>query len=168
MFEVKLITMGKRGFTLVESLVVLGMIAILAAIAISQLYRYRHVYVYQEYASSLEMTVRQAKIMAMERTTNVGVCVRDAYNIQVMNLGVERGAGICSGTPLVSLVVNNNDRGYISFAGSGFSLDPRGFAIQSGNVCVQNTRGNNYLLICVSRFGGIRTQRGSGACPSNC
>ncbi|MCX8075959.1 MAG: prepilin-type N-terminal cleavage/methylation domain-containing protein [Aquificaceae bacterium] len=160
--------MGRKAFSLAEILIVLSIVAILAAIAIPQLHKYRDFYAYQEYASSLELTVRQAKILAMERTTNIGVCVRNAYSVRVVDMGVRRNADICSETTISALNIKDADRDNTRFVGSGLSIDPRGFAIQSGGVCVQNTRLNSHLLVCVSRFGSIKTQRGSGPCPNSC
>lgn len=157
----------KGGFTIVEAIVAAGIVAILASIGILTLYRYRHVYIFQQYSSELEISVRRAKILAMERSTNIGVCVSQ-NKVEIRDIGTQRGAGICSGNIVHTISVDPVDSGYISFQGSGFSFDPRGFAIFAGNVCVQNTRGNNYFLICVSRFGGIRTQKGAGLCPNSC
>lgn len=155
-----------RGFTLIEALVAAVIVAILATTGILLLHRYRHMYVFQQYASELEMNVRRAKILAMERSTNIGVCV-SSNRVEIRDIGTQRGAGICSGNVISSINVSPSDD-FISFTGSGFSFDPRGFAIFLGNVCIQNTKGNNFLLICVSRFGGIRTQKGTGPCPQNC
>ncbi len=113
------------------------------------------------------MSVRQAKILAMERSINVGICV-SPDRIEIKNLGTQRGVGLCSGDTINTIAIDEVDKDYISFTGSGFSLDPRGFAIFPGSVCIQNTRVNAYLLIYVSRFGGIRTKRGSGTCPATC
>ncbi len=158
---------GKIGFTLTEVLVTIGIVAILAGIGFIALYKYRHIYTFQQYSETLEMSVRQAKILAMERSINVGICV-SPDRIEIKNLGTQRGVGLCSGDTINTIAIDEVDKDYISFTGSGFSFDPRGFAIFSGNVCVQNTKGNNFLLICVSRFGGIRTQKGIGPCPQNC
>lgn len=155
------------GFTIIEAVVTVGIVAILASIGILTLYRYRHVYAFQQYSSDLEISVRRAKILAMERSTNIGVCVRQ-NRVEVRDIGTQRGAGICTGNILNVIEISPADQSYISFRGSGFSFDPRGFAIFSGNVCAQNSRGNSYLLICVSRFGGIRSQRGTGQCPNSC
>lgn len=158
------ISSRKKGYSIIEFLMVMVIIAILSTISIPYLSKYFRFYKYENYASQLELIVRQAKMLAMTKSINVGICVKDDRTVELINKGTERGGGICNGNQIKSLEIKTEDSSYINFAGSGFSLDPRGFAILNGNVCIENTETNNYLLICVSRFGGIRTEKGNGRC----
>ncbi len=148
---------GQKGLSLVELLVAISLIAILASIAIPALLKYQRDYTFIDYASQMKYLVKQAKIYAMERTTNVGVCVQGNM-LTIRNIGTSRGAGICTGTVLRTMTVTDS---YVTLTGSGASFDPRGLAIQLGNVCV--AYGGRYERVVVSRVG-IRTERGNGGC----
>lgn len=162
---------NQKGFSLVELMIVVSIFAILAAIAIPALLKYQRDFKFLDYASQMEYLVKQGKIYAMERTVNVGVCV-SGNTLAIRNLGTSRGAGICSGTAIMTMTVTDS---YVTLAGSGASFDPRGLAIQIGNVCVIYPDRNMYEAIRISR-AGIRTERGednrtetergTGACPS--
>lgn len=151
-----------KGFSLVELMIVVSIFAILAAVAIPALLKYQRDYKFIDYASRMEYLVKQAKIYAMERTTNVGVCVSGSTStLTIRDLGTSRGAGICTGTPIKTMTVTES---YVTLAGSGASFDPRGLAIFTGNVCVRYADSNRYEAVRISR-AGIRTERGAGACP---
>lgn len=149
--------LNNNGFSLIELLVVIGIIAILVGIAIPQLRAYYRDYRFWNYASQMEYLVKQAKIYAMERTTNVGVCVQ-GNTLSIRNIGTSRGAGICDGTVIKSMTVTDS---YVTLAGTGASFDPRGLAIQLGNTCVSYSGKN--VKIYISR-AGIRKETGTGSC----
>lgn len=151
---------NKKGFTVVELLVVLAIISIFALVATADIARFYRIYKYYDYAFSVESLVRFARMTAMERSINVGVCVDDDKNLSIRNLGTRRTADACNGTVMRSIRIPQEEG--FSFSGSNFSFDPRGFALSSGNVCF--TDGNKYKKICVSRFGAIRIEEGHGEC----
>lgn len=146
-----------KGFTLIELIVVIGIIAIIAGISFPQLLKYQKEYKFWDYASQMEYLVKQAKIYAMERTVNVGVCVQ-GNTLSIRNLGTNRGAGICSGTAIKSMTVTDS---YVTLAGTGGSFDPRGIAIQIGTTCVAYSGKN--VKMHISR-AGIRKETGTGGC----
>ena len=148
---------GHKGFTIVELLIVVSLIAILSAVAIPALLKYQRDYKFWDYASQMEYLVKSAKILAMERTTNVGVCVSGS-TLTIRDLGTDRGAGICTGTVVRTMQVTDS---YVSLSGSGASFDPRGLAIQLGSACV--TYDGRFERVVISR-AGVRTERGSGGC----
>ncbi|MEM4134697.1 MAG: prepilin-type N-terminal cleavage/methylation domain-containing protein [Candidatus Micrarchaeia archaeon] len=149
--------LNKNGFSLTELLIVIAIISILAGIAIPQLSKYYREYRFSDYASQMEYLVKQAKIYAMERTVNVGVCVQ-GNTLSIRNLGTNRGAGICTGTAIKSMTVTDS---YVTLGGTGGSFDPRGLAIQIGNTCVSYS--GKFVKMHISK-AGIRKEAGTGGC----
>ncbi len=147
-----------RGFSFVELMVVIALISILSAIAVPQINKMYRTYKYIEYTSSMENLVRWAKITAMERSINVGLCVANNKTLRIVNMETRR-SNICNGQDLNRLNIND---AFVSLSGSGAAFDPRGFDIFNGNVCLTN--GDSYYKVVISRFGAIRIQKGSGGC----
>ncbi len=147
-----------KGFSFVELMVVIALISILSAIAVPQINKMYKTYKYIEYTSSMENLVRWAKITAMERSINVGLCIADNKTLRIVNMGTNR-SNICTGSDLITLNIRDD---FVFLHGSGAAFDPRGFDIFNGNVCLTN--GDSYYKVFISRFGAIRTQKGSGGC----
>lgn len=150
--------LNNKGFSLEWLLIVIGIILILAIIGSPKLIKYYRDYKFWDYASQMEYLIKQAKIYAMERTTNVGVCVSGNI-LSIRNLGTSRGSGICSGTVIRSMTVTDN---YVTLRGTGASFDPRGLAIQLGTTCVAYSGKN--VKMHISR-AGVRKKMGTGGCP---
>ncbi|MEM4214395.1 MAG: hypothetical protein QXZ28_04315 [Candidatus Methanomethylicaceae archaeon] len=150
---------SKQGFSIFELFVVVVLINIITAVAIPSIQRFYRTYKYIEYASRMEHTVRWARIIAMERSINVSVCIEENNRITVRNMGTSR-AYPCIGEEITHFDTEGNN--FISISGSDVSFDPKGFAIQPGNVCITN--GSSYTRAVISRFGAIRLERGSGTC----
>lgn len=151
---------SKKGFTLIELLAVIALISILALVAGADIRRFYLAYKYYDYAFSMESTVRWAKVTAMERATNIGICVDNSKLLTIRNLGAVRSTNPCQGTIIRSLQIDQGEP--FNFVGSGASLDPRGFAISFGNVCL--TDGRKFYRISISRFGAFRVENGQGNC----
>lgn len=151
----------KKGITTIELVSVVSIIAILAAAGIFNLAGYIKQYKYDNYVTKMEYLVKYSKMLSMERTTNIGVCVSGS-TVALYDMGTSRSAAVCSGTavPQQSLAVPES---YISLSGSGASFDPRGMAIQTGYVCLAYN--NGYTRLCISSTG-VRRDSGSGACAS--
>lgn len=147
------------GFSLIELLIVMGIVAMLAAVAAPSLSTYYRNYKYRQYAYSMESLVRWSRLTAMEKTANIGLCVNSAdKTLSVVNMGVRR-SDICSGDVLSRLQVEDD---FVSLYGSGAAFDPRSFAIFIGNVCI--TSGAKFHKVVISRFGAIRIESGAGGC----
>lgn len=154
----------KRGFSTLEFLIVLGIIAILASLgfpAIRKLYR---TYKFNSYAFELESLVKWAKITAVERSIGVSICKKD-NSIVVYNEDTSRNPS-CSGEVLKTLVISDSwvtSDIDVALGKSGLMFDPRGLVIFGGNVCI--TDGENYFKVKLqSNKSAIITEAGSGGC----
>jgi prepilin-type N-terminal cleavage/methylation domain-containing protein len=147
------------GFSIIELLVVTGVIAILAAVALPSLNAYYRNYKYREYAYSMESLIRWSRLTAMEKTANIGLCVNSANKtLSIVNMGASR-SDACRGAILNHLQIEDD---FVSLRGSGAAFDPRSFAIFTGNVCL--TGDAKFYKVVISRFGAMRIERGTGGC----
>ncbi len=122
---------SKRGLTLLEVLIVILIISILASIAIPAFGRYYRVYKYNEYVLQVESTLKWARLIAMERGINVGICVQN-NTLTLHNMGTRR-SGICFGDVIRRIEIRDNFVS-LSASGGGSAFDPRGFAIFSSTI----------------------------------
>jgi type IV fimbrial biogenesis protein FimT len=151
----------EKGFTLIEFLIVVAIIVILSTFAIPAWDRFMEINRFNSDIMAVEYTINRAKITAMSKTTNVGICV-DNNRILIYDVGFPRGSNPCSGTLLFASVPKGvNTR--ISSIGSVI-FDPRGFDILlGGTICIYNTELNTYYRIIISR-GAQRVEKGEGGC----
>ncbi|GEM_PF-578157 len=147
-----------RGFSVVELLIAIAVIAILAAVAVPQIQKTYRIYKFNEYAYSMESVIKWARLTAMQKSINVGVCRQGNNRLEIKNMGSDR-SNICNGEVLKQFNITDN---FVSLHGSGSGFDPRGFSISVGDICATgNTRFHKALI---SRFGAIRVEKGSGGC----
>jgi Tfp pilus assembly protein FimT len=151
-----------KAFTIVEMLIVLLIVVIILGIAVNSFPRQMKIYTYQKHISELESAVRMAKLKAIEKGVNVSVCPVN-NSIVVYNKGVDR-SNPCNNTGN-SFYAINFDSSIAVVKGSGFSFDPRGIGIVSGNICIQSADGKMYYKVSVQPLSGIiNIQKGTGGC----
>ncbi len=154
----------EKGFSLIEALIVVVIMGVVAALAIPLYNQSIKDHKLTKYGNNLEYFIKSAKIMAMEKTTNTGICIDSSTKVILYDMSTSRGGGVDSGTAVTSMDVESYDASGFntSFTGSGGSFDSRGLAIATGSACVSN--GIKYYKVFISRTG-LRTQKSTGACP---
>lgn len=165
-----------RGVTLVEVLLVVAIIAILSNIAMYSYNSLRHTYVFQQYASTLEISIKRAKSHAMERSSFVSVCVKqNEGKVEIRDAGADVDPSSlisCERGSVINIIsIDGSDLSYLRFTGGNFAFDPRGFAhfpTNNNYVCLSSLKSNKYVMVCPSKFGAIMIKRGNGSCPATC
>lgn len=157
-----------KGFSIIEFLIVIGILAILASIGFPSIKKLYRVYKFNQYAFELENVVKWAKITAMEKSSGVSICL-NGNEIRVYDEGPLRNPS-CSESENTKLlrIIRINDtwitpRISVALDRSGLMFDPRGLAIYGGNICI--TDGERYFkAVLQSDRGAIRIEGGSGRC----
>jgi len=157
-----------KGFSIIEFLIVIGILAILASIGFPSIKKLYRVYKFNQYAFELENVVKWAKITAMEKSSGVSICL-NGNEIRVYDEGPLRNPS-CSESENTKLlrIIRINDtwitpRISVTLDRSGLMFDPRGLAIYGGNICI--TDGERYFkAVLQSDRGAIRIEGGSGRC----
>ena len=153
---------NKKGISLLEFLLVLSIIVILSTFAVPAWNRFFEINRYNNFIMTVENAINRAKIVAMEKSTNVGVCISD-NQILIYDTGYARSTDPCTGTLLFTVTPES---GNISISSAGTIIfDPRGLNIMvGGNVCIHHNKFNTYYKIIIGR-GYQRIERGEGECP---
>ncbi|AEH22123.1 pilin [Thermodesulfobacterium geofontis OPF15] len=153
-----------KGFSLIEFFIVIAILAILASIGFPSIQKLYRVYKFNQYAFELENTVKWAKITAMERSSNISICL-NGNEIRVYDEGTKRSPS-CSGNLLRIMKINDTwitPSISVALSQSGLMFDPRGLTIYGGNVCI--TDGERYFkAVLQSDRGAIGIKSGSGRC----
>lgn len=142
--------MNLRGFTIIEMLIAIGTLTILVVVAVPSMVKQYRVYKYNDYVSQVEYTLKWAKVEAMARGVNLGICVEN-NGVTVYNIGSSR-SGFCAGTVLRR--VESKDS-FVQITGtSGMGFDPRGLAIMGGNVQVKDTTTGRCVKFVIQSLRG--------------
>jgi len=140
----------KRGITLTELLIVIGILVILATVSFLKFREWYEVYEYMEEVSRLEYAIRKAKVIALERSSYVKVSA-NGNTLTVEDCGWANDS--CSTLESINFKYTLSSTGDVIFS-------PRGLAYSNGSFCV-SYRDMSYKVI-VNR-GGIRVEKG-GTC----
>ncbi len=174
--------MGKKcfGFSLIEVVLVIIIIAILASISIPSARKFYRIYKFNEYSFEMENLVKWTKIAGIEQSSYMWICVENngtitntcsggnSCKIEVYNVGTCSGSTCFNKTALRSLAIEDNWVTIIrsNVFPSGYSclvFDPRGLAKTSGNVCI--TDGSKYYKVTLQAGrGAITVSSGNGGC----
>ncbi len=161
--------LSNKGFSIVEMLVVISIAGVLAGVAVTSYRDMVRKHKLIQYGSKMEYMVRYARIMAMERTSNIGVCVQNNSNLTIRDIGTDRAAGPCTGTTVKAMTITSEDvsGNSITLAGSSVAFDPRGLSVCTQNVCGNACVTNNarYVKACVYQTG-MRIEEGAGGCTA--
>ena len=168
----------RKGFSLIEVLVVIVLIVILLTTAIPSLQKFFKIYKFNNYAFELENLIKWAKIVSMARTSHIWICVESNNNLvtacsgeqdcKVLVYDVETcRTKDCSNRKLLkSISIEDNWVNVKISPSSSFKclvFDPRGIALTGGNICItENTR--YYKFILQTNRGFIKVKSGEGTC----
>lgn len=128
-----------NGKTLIEFLTGLVIIAVLSVIALPSLKKYYRTYKFNLRVLEIEGALKWARMFAMERSVNVGICVTgsEPNTLRIYDMGMRRSL-ICSGFLLKRVKIEES---FISLnaSGGGSAFDPRGLGIFSSSVVIRRT-----------------------------
>jgi len=145
----------KRGFTLIEAVIVLAVLLILAYFLMAKFEELRRTAEFLNLVSRVEYAVRGAKVRALELSEYVKVKVENN------TLTVER-CGYDNASCTVERSVSAN--GFTLDANrSEFVFTPRGLSSTSGSICVMDPETGMNRKIIINR-GGIRVEVEEGSC----
>lgn len=157
-----------RGFSVLEFLIIIGIIAILASIGFPGMKKFYRIYKFNTYAFELENLVKWAKITAIERSSGVSICLNN-NEIRVYDEGPLRNPS-CSESENTKLlkIMKINDNWIVSdidvaLGKLGLMFDPRGLAIFEGNICITDNE-RYFKIVLQSDRGAIRIEGGNGRC----
>jgi len=158
----------KAGLSLLEIMIALAILFILASITFPDFRKVYRTYKFNSYAYQLESLIRYAKIVAMEKTVHVSICVdTNAKIISLYNETTSRDPSCSRDRELISQLKISDD--WVSLTSSwgsskkGEMFDPRGLALFGGHICISDGTGN-FTIVTQSNRGAIRTEAGQGTC----
>ncbi|MGC8984288.1 MAG: pilus assembly FimT family protein [Thermosulfidibacteraceae bacterium] len=151
----------RKGFTLIELVVILGIVAIVILISVPRFARIYRSYKFDHYASSVEAFMKRAKMLAMESGNNTAICL-DGRTLLIKNAGTSRSS-FCSGTSIIdtlpfmdSFISVEINKGFFD----GLAFDPRGLAINSGSVVIRNNIEGTCVKFTTQSLRGVVRREG--------
>lgn len=125
------------GKSIIELITGLTVVTIISAIAVPELRKIYRTYRFNQRVMEVEGTLKWARLLAIERGVNVGICITRAEpnTLRIYNMGTRRSF-ICSGELLKRVKI---EEPYISLtaSGGGSAFDPRGLGIFSSSVVIR-------------------------------
>ena len=159
---------SKSGFTLMEVIVVLGVISILAAVSILNIFDSLPGYRLRSAVRDIVSSLQEVKMMAVKENIDTYIyfdVANDEYKAWVDD-GVanpDNGSYDADENYFKEVTLTNGIELYqnTSFTGNIFGFNSRGLpATAGGNVFIKNSR-SGYIRIRVSIAGNIKIQRSS-------
>lgn len=108
-------------------------ILILIQIGVPNIIKISRIYKYNDYITKVEKLINYARILAIEKSINVAICVDNFTRMSVYNLGYNRSV-ICSGEVLGSVIIADD---FVELSGGPGAFDPRGLAFTSTSFYVK-------------------------------
>ncbi len=171
------------GFTLVEIILTIAIIAIIIGITIPTIRNFYRTYKFNDYSVRLESLLNQAKINAIEQSSYMHICLEKGGTfitggycsgsgcmISIYNTGTcGLSLNSCSNKTFVSSlpILDSWITSYLSkLFPNGYSclvFSSKGFAKTSGNICISDGR-RFYRFVFQQGRGLITVESGDGGC----
>ncbi|MCS7149994.1 MAG: hypothetical protein N2Z40_07610 [Caldimicrobium sp.] len=145
------------GFSIFEFLIILGIILILIRIGVPNIIKISRIYKYNDYVFQVEKLLNYARILSMERSINVAICVTNSSSMLVYNRGYNRSI-VCSGEILGRVMIVDD---FVELSGGPGAFDPRGLAYTSTSFYVKRKDINSCMKYSLQTLRGYITKEGS-------
>lgn len=130
----------KEGFTLVEIMLVISILAIIVAVVIPSLLKFYQTYKFNNYVASVGSLMKRGRLLAMESGNNTAICWDGSTRtLKLVDAGTDRSS-FCSGRVVETISIEDTfvEVTFRSGFFDGLGFDPRGLAINSGSIQLRN------------------------------
>ncbi|MCX7770520.1 MAG: GspH/FimT family pseudopilin [Proteobacteria bacterium] len=149
----------KRGYTLVEILIVIAIISILSAIAIPNFSRYREIYVTKGEMQKIVSFINLAKSASLKYNDQIGLIFPAGNGITVtMFIDSNRNNALDNGETVLNRLVLDSNLTHQTNNPVYIGIPPTGIIVGS-NTTLTFKYGNQTRRIVVSGYGRIRVEK---------
>ena len=159
---------SSKGFSLLETMVVIGLIGILTAIAIPQLIIYRNNAKFRDAVSMIQADFEKARSRAVRENAHVAVEINTNTNTNAYKICIDNGFGggtannrTCDGNEKILCDASLPAGIKISqttFTGNKTGFNGRGYIINNGYLTVVDSSVRSAKIDMTNRFGRITIQ----------